>query len=92
MDFRPLPRPTGAFQRSIGAEDVRAICHRVFGPTAEPVSTVELGGGLYNNTHRLELADREPAILRVAPEPERQFRSGRELMRTECASLPWLAR
>ena len=31
-------------------------------------------------------------ILRVAPEPARQFRSERQLMRNEYASTPWLSR
>ncbi|MEU9088264.1 aminoglycoside phosphotransferase family protein [Streptomyces sp. NPDC048357] len=47
---------------------------------------------MYNTTYRLDLAGRaEPVVLRVAPEPARQFQSERELMRAEYASVPWLA-
>ncbi len=46
---------------------------------------------MYNSTYRVEIADTEPVILRVAPEPDRQFRSERELMRNEHASVPWLS-
>ncbi|MDG4795496.1 aminoglycoside phosphotransferase family protein [Micromonospora sp. WMMD1082] len=91
MEFRPLPRPAGAFQRSVTAGDVQAIVRRVFGVGVDVVSATELGGGMYNSTYRVELAGRRPVILRVAPEPGRQFRSERALMRNEYASVPWLA-
>jgi hypothetical protein len=52
---------------------------------------VELGWGEYNNTYRVELADRPAVVLRVAPEPPRQYRSERELMRNEYATIPYLA-
>jgi hypothetical protein len=54
-------------------------------------SAVELGVGMYNSTYRVEIARTEPVILRVVPEPDRQFRSERELMRNEHASVPWLS-
>ncbi|MEU5992131.1 aminoglycoside phosphotransferase family protein [Spirillospora sp. NPDC047418] len=47
---------------------------------------------MYNTTYRVALARHErPVILRVAPEPSRQFSSERELMRNEYASVPYLA-
>lgn len=53
---------------------------------------VELGTGVYDNVHRVALAERDrPVVLRVAPARERQFRSERRLMRNEHAGLPWLA-
>lgn len=91
MEFRPIERRDGAFQQSLAPEQIQAIAHRVFGPNAVVTSTVELGAGLYNNTYRVVIVDLgRPVILRVAPEPARQFRSERELMRNEYASVPWL--
>ena len=69
---------------------VQEIARRVYG--AEVASVVELGAGPYNHTNRVSVAGRgRPVILRVAPEPGRQFRSERELMRNEPATLPSLS-
>ncbi|BCB74520.1 hypothetical protein GCM10022251_74410 [Phytohabitans flavus] len=92
MEFRPIERPPHTFQQSVTAEQIQAICGRVFGTDVRVASATELGGGMYNSTYRVALAGQErPVVLRVAPEPGRQFRSERELMRNEYASLPWLA-
>jgi aminoglycoside phosphotransferase (APT) family kinase protein len=92
MEFRPVKRAPGAFQQSLAPEEIRAVCDRAFGTEARPLSAVELGLGMYNSTYKVELACQDrPMILRVAPEPDRQFRSERELMRNEYATLPWLA-
>ncbi|MER5440823.1 aminoglycoside phosphotransferase family protein [Streptomyces sp. NPDC002790] len=92
MDFRPVRRAPGAFQQSLVPDDFTAVCHRAFGPSSSPLSAVELGLGMYNNTYKIELAGHNrPVILRVAPEPTRQFRSEQHLMRNEYASVPWLA-
>jgi aminoglycoside phosphotransferase (APT) family kinase protein len=92
MHFRPVKRPSGAFQQSVTAEEITAVCRRAFGADIHVLSAVELGTGMYNNTYRVEVAGQErPVILRVAPEPGRQFRSERELMRNDYASLPYLA-
>ncbi|WP_432154827.1 phosphotransferase family protein [Streptomyces tricolor] len=92
MDFRPIERDTQAFQQSVTADEIQAIGRRAFGPETQVVSAVELGSGMYNNTYRLTVGGRErPVILRIAPEPGRQFRSERALMRNEYASLPYLA-
>ncbi|WP_179023519.1 hypothetical protein [Streptomyces sp. IMTB 2501] len=91
-DFRPIERDTQAFQQSVTAGEIQAIGRRAFGPAAKVVSAVELGSGMYNKTYRLTVAGQErPVILRIAPEPVRRFRSERELMRNEYASLPYLA-
>lgn len=89
MDFRPIPRDLDAFQQPVTAEDIEAISLRAFGPSVRVTSAVELGGGMYNSTYRLtaEGLDR-PVILRIAPAPERQFASERELMRNEYATVP----
>ncbi|MGH3752503.1 MAG: phosphotransferase family protein [Pseudonocardiaceae bacterium] len=55
------------------------------------MSAVELGNGMYNNTYRVDIGADRPVILRVAPEPARQYRIERGLMRNECASVPFLA-
>ncbi|MGB6165304.1 MAG: hypothetical protein WCF33_12385 [Pseudonocardiaceae bacterium] len=45
-----------------------------------------------NNTYRVDIGANLPVILRiVAPEPARQFRIERELMRNEHAGVPFLA-
>ncbi|WP_406122355.1 aminoglycoside phosphotransferase family protein [Streptomyces canus] len=93
MDFRPIERSAGAFQQSVSAKDIEAaVCRRVFGEGAQVIAAVELGSGMYNNVYRLELAGQgRPVILRVAPEEGQQFRSERQLMRNEYASVPWLS-
>ncbi|WP_432573368.1 phosphotransferase family protein [Kineococcus sp. SYSU DK005] len=100
MEFSNLARPAGAFQQPVDADVVRAICRRAFGAGVRVLSAVELGGGMYNTTYRLQLAGREepvqgpvdePVVLRLAPREQHQFRSERHLMRAEHASAPWLA-
>ncbi|MFG1953963.1 phosphotransferase family protein [Micromonospora sp. NPDC048830] len=92
MDFRPVERAPGAFQQSLTFDEIQAVCCRAFGLEVRLLSVVELGSGMYNNTYRVAVSGRErPVILRVAPEPGRQFRSERELMRNEYASIPYLA-
>ena len=92
MEFRPIERASQAFQQSVGEEEIQAVCRRVFGADGQAISAVELGAGMYNNVYRVTVAGRErPVILRVAPEPARQFRSERQLMRNEYAAVPYLA-
>ncbi len=92
MDFRPIERASEAFQQPVTADEIQAICRRVFGPEAHALFAAELGAGRYNNTYRVTVAgQKRPVILRVAPEPTRQFGSERQLMRNEYASVPWLA-
>ncbi|WP_042804694.1 aminoglycoside phosphotransferase family protein [Streptomyces sp. C] len=92
MELHAIERPATAFQQALTEQQIQAVARRAFGTDTMVRSATELGGGVYNTTYRLDLADRaEPVILRVAPEPARQFRSERELMRAEYASVPWLA-
>ncbi len=91
MEFRPIQRAPGAFQQSVSAEQIVAMCHRAFGVGVEVGSATELGLGAYNSTYRVELTGRPPVILRVAPEPGRQYRIERALMRNEHATAPYLA-
>ena len=91
MEFRPIERAAGAFQESVSAEQVRAMCRRAFGAGVGVTSAIELGLGAYNSTYRVELDGCGPVVLRVAPEPVRQFRIERALMRNEHATAPYLA-
>jgi aminoglycoside phosphotransferase (APT) family kinase protein len=91
VEFRPIERAPGAFQQPVTAEQIRAMCRRAFGASVRVVSAVELGNGMYNSTYRVDLGAGLSVILRVAPEPARQFRIERELMRNEHASVPYLA-
>jgi aminoglycoside phosphotransferase (APT) family kinase protein len=92
VEFVPLQRAAQAFQQSVTAGDIQAICCRAFGADVHAVSAIELGLGMYNNTYRVTVSRQaRPVIVRVAPEAERQFRSERQLMRNEYASVPWLA-
>jgi hypothetical protein len=91
LEFRPAERALGAFQCSITEEQGLAMCRRAFGAQVQPVSVVELGYGTYNSTYRVDLGTDRPVILRVAPEPSRQSRAERSLMRNEHASAPYLA-
>lgn len=91
MDFRSLDRGPNAFQKPVSAEEIQAICRRAWGPGIEVASAIELGGGLYNNTHRITLrGEQQPVVLRVAPADNQQFRSEWHLMRREYASAPYL--
>jgi aminoglycoside phosphotransferase (APT) family kinase protein len=91
LEFRPVERAPGAFQRPITGEQALAMCRRAFGVQVQPVSVVELGYGTYNSTYRVDLGTDQQVILRVAPEPSRQSRAERSLMRNEHASVPYLA-
>jgi aminoglycoside phosphotransferase (APT) family kinase protein len=86
-----IDRGPGDFQQPVEPSVLLAICRRALGPEATVRRVVELGIGTYNSTYRVELADGEPVILRIAPEPTRQGAADREAMRNEYAALPFLA-
>lgn len=91
MQFQPIERAPGAFQLSVTADQIVAMCRCAFGSSVRVSSAVELGNGMYNNTYRVDVGEERPVILRVAPEPARQYRIERGLMRNEYASVPFLA-
>jgi aminoglycoside phosphotransferase (APT) family kinase protein len=92
MDFRPIERTAEAFQQPVTAAEILTMCQRAFGTQVQVVSAVELGNGMYNNVYRVTVAGQaRPVVLRVAPEPARQFRSERQLIRNEYAGVPHLA-
>ena len=91
MEFRPVERAPDSFQRSITQEQALAMRRQAFGAPVQPTSVIELGYAAYNNAYRVDLGSDRPVILRVAPEPSRQSRAERSLMRNEHASVPYLA-
>lgn len=91
MEYRAIERGADAFQRPVPPDVLAAMCARAFGADVAMRSAIEVGGGLYNTTYRVETADGTRAILRVAPEPARQARIERVLMRNEQAALPFFA-
>ena len=91
MEYAPIRRDTDAFQQPVTADQIRVMCRRAFGPGVHVRSAVELGHGSYNNTYKVDIGDAPPVILRVAPAPVRQFRSERQFLRNEHATVPFLA-
>jgi aminoglycoside phosphotransferase (APT) family kinase protein len=92
MQYTIVHRDPQAFQQAVALEQIKAMCERAFGQ-GTPINLVrELDGGQFNNTYLIELADRDPVILRVAPPPERAVCwHERVLMRRELAMQPFLA-
>ena len=92
MEYTIVQRDPQAFQQSVPFEHMQAMCQRAFGQGTPIDSVRELDGGQFNNTYLIELAERDPMILRVAPAPERCiFWHERFLMRRELAMQPFLA-
>jgi aminoglycoside phosphotransferase (APT) family kinase protein len=91
VELRSVERLVGAFQEGATADQIQAMVERAFGRGGQATSAVELGGGMYNSTYRVEVAGAGPVVLRVAPEPARQSRLEWELMRNEYAVQPYLA-
>ena len=91
MILRSIERASATFQQPLTEEQITAVARRAFGEGVEVVSAIELGDGTYNSTYRVALATGLEAILRAAPEPGRQLRSERALMRNEHAAAPYFA-
>lgn len=91
MQFQAIERADGAFQGAVSAEQIVAMARRAFGSTTAVVAAVELAGGRYNTTFRVDIGGARPVILRVAPPPHRQARIERTFMRNEHAALPYFA-
>ena len=91
MILQSVERASGAFQQQLTGEQITATARRAFGERIEVVSAIELGDGTYNSTYRVTLASGLETILRAAPEPERQLRAERALMRNEHAAAPYFA-
>ncbi len=70
---------------------IEEMARRQFGSTAVVDSVRKLSGGSYNSTYEVHISAQPSSILRVAPEPEHQYRSETEMMRNEVATTPYLA-
>ncbi|WP_437784602.1 phosphotransferase family protein [Sorangium sp. So ce1097] len=68
MELTTLERGPASAARSLTAEQILALCRRVFGERVVVTSARELGGGTFNTTYLVALADRQ-VVLRVAPPP-----------------------
>jgi len=66
--YTSIERAANAFQQPIALEQIIAMCQRAFGDKCTIIAIDELGGGGFNNIYRVELAEMQPVILRVAPE------------------------
>jgi aminoglycoside phosphotransferase (APT) family kinase protein len=71
LELVPVVRADGAFQQGLTENQIRAVCLGSFGPDVVPSRAVELAGGTFNTVYRLEFDDREPLVLRVAPDDDR---------------------
>ena len=71
MDYEAVVREPDAFQQPVPPDRIEAICRRALGSRAVVRRAVELGGGTYNSTYRLEFDAGDPLVLRVAPAPHR---------------------
>jgi len=91
VEFRAVERPPGAFQQPVNPAHISALLARALGEGVRGARVVELSTGTYNNTYRVELRDRDPVVLRVAPAPSRQHRGDHQAMRNEHAATPLLA-
>jgi aminoglycoside phosphotransferase (APT) family kinase protein len=89
LQYEPIERDPGAFQQFVPQDVITGLCERAFGTGTEAI--VELPWGTYNNTYRVEIAEQRPVVLRIAPEPGRQFRTDLALMRNEYAAFPYFA-
>ena len=92
VEYTIVHRDPQAFQQPVALVHIKAMCRRAFGQATAIELVRELDGGQFNNTDLIELADRGPVILRVAPPPERCiFWHEQCLMRRELAMQPFLA-
>lgn len=90
MEFIPLDRPSTA-HLPVTADQILSMCQRAFGSSLQVVSARELGGGTFNTTFLVTLADQQ-AILRVAPPPTAEVAwHEQQLMRREQNIQPFFA-
>lgn len=91
MRFTSIERAPGAFQQTVTAEQMEAICKRAFGADVQVEEAEELGSGLYNNIYKVKIQGQNPLILRVAPHNARVQGDGVLMMRNGYACKPFLA-
>lgn len=91
MEYTIIQRDVQAFQQPVSVKHIETMRQLAFGPRVLILSVRELGSGQFNNTYLLDLAGRDPVVLRVTPSPERTvFWRERFLMRRELAMQPLL--
>lgn len=91
MQFKPLERRTGEPRTDLTPELIAAMCQRAFGPQVNVLAARELGGGTYNYTWLITLADQK-VILRLAPPlSEMHGWDEKRLMRREESIKPYFA-
>ena len=90
MRFTSISRTADDFQRSIVLEQIEQICRAAFGSERVVVQATELASGLFNSTYRLDFADGERVILRVAPAAVSIFSNERHLLQREQSIEPHL--
>lgn len=91
MNVVAIARETTDFQQPVEPRIIDAILRRALGENARIHRVVEIGTGTYNNTYRVDREGKEPVYLRIAPERSRQARTGRDAMRNEHATTPFLS-
>jgi aminoglycoside phosphotransferase (APT) family kinase protein len=74
--YESIKRAADAFQQPVALEHIIAMCQRAFGERHQIIAIQELGGGGFNNTYRVELAEMQPVILRVAPRSDKLANPG----------------
>ncbi|GHO88187.1 phosphotransferase family protein [Dictyobacter formicarum] len=72
MKYTQIEREAGTLQQPVPPEMIEKMCMRAFGNAVNVVTAQELGNGEYNNVYLLEFANRDTAILRVAPQSTKQ--------------------
>lgn len=83
VQVEKVERSADAFQQPVSSAQLQAIVTRALGDDGAPVRAVELDGGTFHTTYRLELRGRPPVVLRVAPETARAGPSDRHALRNE---------
>jgi aminoglycoside phosphotransferase (APT) family kinase protein len=76
----------------VAASTIVAMCERFLGPRTVVEAMTELGWASYNSVVRVDLLDRDPVVVRVAPREAQQLRSERHWLRSEYVATPYLMR
>jgi hypothetical protein len=92
VEYMIIHRDSLAFQQPVVSEHIQAMYERAFGQGVVIHSVRELGGGQFNNSYLLDLAEHAPMVLCVAPAAVwAVLGHERFLMRRELAMQPFLA-
>ena len=73
-------------------DQIRAILERCFGTGAQALGIKAIGGGTFNETYLIEVAEQDKLVLRLAPPPgDDTYWDDAALMRREHNTLPYFA-